>query len=436
MDKNNSSGSVSRYFLEFINLPRHILFAAFAISAAASFLLCGYEFIRSVSNSLFIEAYTADNLPWVMTAVPPSVLLILYIYGRLLSWLGATRTLTITSFLSAALIYGCYLLLLRGVGFAAAIIYVFREAYIVIIIEQFWSFVNSTLTSKQAKMINGPFCAIASVGSVTGGLLTARWAETLGSETLLLFTAASLIPTAIFGVIAYAFAGEPQPTQDEEGGRRGHLGIITFFQSRYLLFIGLLIISTQVISTVLDIRFNGLVEMEMSDKDMRTAFFGNFFAGLGALSAILQVLAVPIALRLISIKVIHIGIPIFHLLNGYLLTLFPSLRTGAAAFLMFKSFDYSLFRAAKELFYIPLSYDERYRAKQIIDSFLYRSAKGGSAGVIALIGLGIKTIPGMAYSIAAMAASCVWSGLVLNLTSQYQKIEKTDKNVDNNTDIV
>lgn len=409
--------------------PKRILFAAFAISAAASFLLCGYEFIRAVSNSLFIEAYTAENLPRVMVAVPPSVLLILFIYGRLLSWFGATRTLAITSVLSGALILGCYFALLNGVRFATAIIYVFREAYIVIIIEQFWSFVNSTLTSKQAKTINGPFCAVASVGSVVGGLLVGRWATTLGSETFLVFTAGSLIPAAIFGVIAYSFAGEPKPSVTEEGGQRGHLGVKTFFSSKYLVLIGLLILSTQIISTVLDLRFNGLVEMEISDKDTRTGYFGNFYAGLGAISAVLQLIVVPLALRFVSIRIIHIGIPIVHLVNGLILTLTPTLRNGARAYLTFKALDYSLFRAAKELFYMPLSYDERYRAKQIIDSFGYRFAKGGSAGVIELIRLGVKTVPGAAFSITAIVASCLWGGLVTILTSYYQKLVKTDKKV-------
>ncbi len=416
--------------------PRRILFATLSISAAASFLLCGYEFIRAVSDSLFIEVYTAENLPRAMVAVPPSVLLILYIYGRLLSWIGATRTLAITSVLSGALILGCYIALSREIDFAAAIIYVFREAYIVIIIEQFWSFVNSTLTSKQAKIINGPFCAIASVGSVVGGMLVARWAETLGSEKLLLFTAGSLIPAAIFGIIAYTLAGEPQPTVAEEGGRRGHLGLKTFFSSKYLVFIGLLILSTQVISTVLELRFKGLVETEIPVTDTRTAYFGNFYAMLGAISAIMQLIVVPIALRFVSLKIIHISIPIVHLLNGLILTLKPSLRTGARAFLTFKALDYSLFRGAKELFYMPLSYDERYRAKQIIDSFGYRFAKGGSAGMIELIRLVVITIPGAAFSIVAMIVSCIWSGLVLNLTSYYQKLEKTDKNVDKKTRIV
>lgn len=412
-------------------LPRRILFAAFAISTAASFLLCGYEFIRAVSTSLFIQYYSAENLSRIWIAVPPGVFLSLYVYGRLLSRLGAKPTIAITSILSGCLILGCYLALTRGIHFAAAIIYVFREVYIVILVEQIWSFVNSTLSTKQAKVINGPFCAVASVGSVVGGLIVGRWAERLGSETLLLFTIVTLIPTALFAVLAYIFAGEPKPSDVEAGGKLGHIGVKTFFRSRYLIYIGVLIVSTQVISTVLDLRFNLLVKADIPGMDSRTAYYGNFYARLGAISAGLQLIVVPLALRFLPVRVIHIGIPFIHLMNGLVLSITPSLRSGARAYLTFKALDYSLFRAGKELFYMPLSYDERYRAKQIIDSFLYRSAKGGSGSIIELIRIFVKTIPGIALSITVMVVSCVWGTLVAKLAGQYQKLDKNVKTVDN-----
>ena len=406
--------------------PRRLIYAAISIGGAAGFVLFGYEFIRSVSSSLFIDAYGAENLPRGMVAVPPSMLVMLYCYGRLLSWQGATRALVVTSLFSAVLILGCYAALSRGMHFAAAVIYVFREAYIVIIIEQFWSFVNSVLTTEQAKRINGPFCAVASIGSYVGGMLVSRWAVALGSEVLLLFTAASLVPTAIFGVIAYKLGGEPEPSTEEAGGRLGHLGVKLLFRSRYLIFIGVLILSTQVVSTVLDLRFNGLAELEISDKDTRTAFFGGVYGYLGLAAGILQLLVVPLALRFIALRYIHVSIPIVHLVSGLVLTMSPSLRTGTGAYTIFKALDYSLFRAGKELFYMPLSYDARYRAKQIIDSFGYRFSKGGSAGVLVLVRLGVKTIPGVAFSITAMVAAALWAPIAFSLTRMYQKLVKTE----------
>ena len=75
---------------------------------------------------------------------------------------------------------------------------------------------------------------------------------------------------------------------------------------------------------------------------------------------------------------------------------------------------------------MPLSYDARYRAKQIIDSFGYRFSKGGSAGVLVLVRLGVKTIPGVAFSITAMVAAALWVPIAFSLTRMYQKLVKTE----------
>ena len=397
---------------------KRTLFAVAAIAAAGSFLLCGYEFIRAVSTSLFIDAYGKENLPWVMATIFPGVYLMIYIYGRLLSWFGARGALVVTSLLSAVVIVAASGMILKGYFIATAIIYVLREAYIVVVIEQYWSFVNSTLNPKQARWINGPFCAIASMGSVAGGMLVERWAVPLGSEILLLFAAGSLIPAAIFAVIAYTVAGEPQPTDAEQDGKQGHTGLKVFFRSRYLIFIFLLILTTQVVSTVLDLRFNGLVADSITDKDIRTAYYGTFYKWLGISAALLQFIAVPLLLRWVPFRLIHLYIPLIHFVTAGLLSFSPTLPNGAAAYLIFKALDYSFFRSGKELFYIPLSYDERYRAKQIIDSFGYRSAKSGSGFLI-----GLFSIPCTIFSVIAMVMAVIWTGIVANLTVQYQKLE-------------
>lgn len=404
-------------------IPKRLFLAALAISGAASFLLCGYEFIRAVSTSLFIEAYGAINLPWVMFAVPPSTFLLLFVYGRILSKIGASRALLLTSLLSAVLIGGSYGLLLAGVALATAFIYIFREAYIVLIIEQYWSLVNSTLSSDQARRINGPFCGIASLGAITGGLLVRQLAAPLGSESLLLFTAGSLLSAAMCSRLAYALAGEPKPSEEEADGKKGHIGTALFFRSRYLVLIGLLILTTQTVSTVLDLRFNGLVEIEKANADERTAFYGSFYAGSNTVALLLQFLAVPLILRFVPLRAVHLGIPAVHLLTCAILTIKPSLWNGATAFLLFKALDYSIFRSGKEMFYIPLSFDARYRVKQIIDTFGYRTAKGGSAGVLALVGLFTK-IPGIAFSVVAMVMTGFWSVLVSMVTKRYQDLEK------------
>ena len=93
----------------------------------------------------------------------------------------------------------------------------------------------------------------------------------------------------------------------------------------------------------------------------------------------------------------------------------PSVATSGTAFLLFKAFDYSIFRAAKEILYIPLSFDARYRAKEFIDVFGYRFSKGAISLVVAL-GQRAGLVFESAYGLLALTASSIWLALVWNLS--------------------
>jgi AAA family ATP:ADP antiporter len=387
-----------------------------AIGGAAAFLLFGYEFVRSVSTSLFIGAYGAKHLPVVMALGPVGTILIVYMYGFLLSRLGPERALLATSAISAVVIVLCYVALRQGFALAAGVLYVFREAYIVVLVEQYWSFINSTFQTTEARKVNGPITGLGSAGAVLGGLTVSLYAKQLGSETLLLFAAGSLIPAGILSWLAYTSAGEPKPTPEEAGGRQGHLALGLFARSPYLIYLACLIATTQVVSTVLDLRFSGLVEAAMPLKDARTAYLGGFYAKLNVASFLMQFMATPLLLRAVALPVLHGAIPLVHMVACLFLLFRPSLTSGALAYSVFKVLDYSVFRAAKEMFYIPLSFDARYRAKSVIDAFGYRFAKGGASMLLGVAGKFFDKLPGALYPALALVASAVWLPLVLRLT--------------------
>jgi ATP/ADP translocase len=73
----------------------------------------------------------------------------------------------------------------------------------------------------------------------------------------------------------------------------------------------------------------------------------------------------------------------------------PSFLAIAVAKVGGKCFDYSLFRAAKEMLYIPLSYAEKTQGKAVVDILTYRVAKGAASlllmGIIALAATGLVT---------------------------------------------
>lgn len=395
-------------------MKKQHLFIAFTTSSAAAFTLCGYESVRSISNTLFKAAYGAENLPLVMALVPLMVWLFLYIYGRILSLAGPRKTLLITTLASALFILSCFLAIRNGFQLATAILYLFREAYIVLLIEQYWSFINSSLGEASAKKLNGPICGLASFGSIAGGILLYQFTQTFGTLNMLLFAAAITLPAAFISDFAYAKIGEPA----HQTLSKDHLGLKEFKLNPFLVFLLLVVIATQVVSTTLDLRFQGILQTEIHDPDKQTAFSGGFFAWLNAIAAFFQFVVTPIALRFCSLKWIYLLIPLVHVATSLFLTLSPSLSSAGLAYLSFKAIDYSLFRASKEILYIPFSFDIRYRAKEVIDTFGYRFGKGAtSLGLVLFQRAGFLLTS--AYSLIALAASVVWLGLVFPLVHRH-----------------
>lgn len=392
-----------------------------AISCAAMFLVGGYEFIRSASMSLFIENYGSANLPYAMTAIIPVLALLIYAYARALSRWGALRALTATTIGTLLVFTGCYIGIKAGWKPATLILYVYREAYIVILIEQYWSMVNSTLTPQEAKVYNGPITGGSSIGPITAGLIMSRFALDWGTEAFILLGTASLFPAIAMSFAAYRLAGEPQPSEKEKEGKEGHLNLKLFSRSHTLMYLGLIVVLTQVLSTLLSLRFYSLLEFSIALKDARTAYLGGFWSTINGFSFLLQFILTPLIMRRASLRFIHVGIPIIHVAACGAVLFLPTLPVAATALILFKGFDYSFFRAAKEILYIPLSYDARYRAKQIIDSLGYRFSKGGTAGLMSAATAALGTIPPAAYAIGAAAAAVCWSALAWPMTEEKTK---------------
>ncbi|MBI2201802.1 MAG: hypothetical protein HYU43_07670, partial [Armatimonadetes bacterium] len=275
--------------------------AAGSVAFSAAFLLCGYEFIRSSSNTLYKAAYGKEKLPVVMALMPLGVLAVLAIYGRVLSWLGARRTLFWSTLACGAVLAGCTTLVRGGWTVFTGALYIFREAYVVLLIEQYWSFLNSSLGEKEARKLNGPVTGIASVGGILGGLLVQALAERLGTSAMPFFAAVSLLPAAFLSDLGYARAGEPRPSSEEAGGARGHLGLKSLRASPVLGLLLTVIVSTQVVSTCLDLRFQGMLQDRIPEADRQTAFSGGFYAALNAAAAFLQFVAAPLVLSTVPL---------------------------------------------------------------------------------------------------------------------------------------
>jgi len=395
----------------------HVAKVMLLAGLSAMFLFCGYEFIRSTAESIFLSHFSAESKPYALSCVPVMMLLLIYLYGRLLSAVGSARAMAGSMLVSAAVFTLAFFGLKTGNKWLAFFLYVFKESYVVIISEQYWSFVNSTLKDEEGRVFNGPVAGFGAFGSLVGGFLLSRYVVAFHSETFILLSAAAFLPALALFRLACRQGGEPAPSPEEAHGRKGHLHLSILKENRTVLYIAIIIFTAQVVATLLDLRFTQLAREALPEKDLRTAFFGAFWMKVNIFSFSMQFLLTPLLLRYIRVRWIQVAIPLVHVCSCAFLLAYPGIFSAGLAFLLFKGMDYSIFRASKETLYIPFSYDTRYRAKQVADAFSYRFSKGVTAMVLSAAAAA-GSVPAAVYAGAAMLFSGIWTGIAFPLTKE------------------
>ena len=92
------------------------------------------------------------------------------------------------------------------------------------------------------------------------------------------------------------------------------------------------------------------------------------------------------------------------------------------SFASIKALDYSFFGIIREMLYIPLKTDEKYRAKAIIDVFAYRSAKAFASLFLIFIqdATGLNVI--ILISIMSMLIYFIWTRIVSIMFKKHPQI--------------
>jgi len=350
-------------------------------------MICGfcimgdYGIVRPVSHSVFLSTYGSHFFPYVWIAIVPFNFLIIELYNRFLPKIGIQRM-----FYS---ILGCIV----GINVLAALFlskipafpfffYIWKEIYVMLLFQQLWSLIHSTIRMGQAKFLYGLFFGFGGIGAICGSKFTDYCAVKIGSLNLLLGSLPLLCLLAFafyfllkFSQVENKAAGETQITNFAKG-------VKAIRNSKYLLFILAIVVTMQVVTTLVYYQFNTALESSIANQDLRTEYCGRIFGYANIASFAIQLFGAFLLVHFLGLRRSHLTIPIFLLFNAVGSLFFPSFAMITAAFVTIKAFDFSLFGVLKEMLYIPLKQEEKFQAKAIIDVFAYRSSKAVASCLI------------------------------------------------------
>ncbi len=294
--------------------------------------------------------------------------------------------------------YGLFALVLEHPsGLAVWSFYLFGDLFSTLMVAAFFSFLNDSVTSDEAKRLYG----IVGFGGVAGGVFGSTAVSALiGSLSLASWLGVAAGIAILILAVAWAAAREfertasgratsaskPPPTVVAAAGSApasppALAGIGLILRSRYLLSIVVMVGLYEIVSTLVDFQFTtSIIEFSHGDAE-RNQSFAAVYATSNWLAMFVQLFLTSFIMRRFGLFTALLVLPSSIALSSLCFIARPSLWFGGALNVSDSAFSYSINQSAKEALYVPTTVAEKYQAKAFIDMFVQRFAKALGVGL-------------------------------------------------------
>ncbi len=182
-------------------------------------------------------------------------------------------------------------------------------------------------------------------------------------------------------------------------------------KSRYLLLIVGVVVGYELTATLTDFGVNVIFEHAHLGEHQLAKMYGRLGWIASGVAVLAQLILVPL---LLPSKRIALLLPPFALLASVVgVVILPILATTIVMASVDRGLNYSVQQSTRESLYVPLSDEQRYKAKAFIDMFVDRAAKAG-ASVMLLVLIAFDATPRITL-VCSMFAMVGWIGFAKRL---------------------
>ena len=389
-----------------------------------SFLISAdYAIIRPVSNSLFIQGFGAKSFPYAWIVSIPINLLIVSLYNKYLPKLGCFKMFAVIG-ACIALVNTLGGLYIGDIAILPFFFNVWKDIYVMLMFQLLWSVIHSTVKIDKARYLYGLLFGIGALGGFFGSVATSYFAVKLGSENLLFSTFPIYLLLSGSYYLLIKHSAEVDRKVDDTMKKNSSLkeSFALIAKSKLLFAILLMVTFMQMTATITDFQFNNYLEKMYPEKDIRTEYFGRLLAFGNILTMSFQFIGIFIFIRYLGKFRTHLMVPAILCLNGLAFIVYPVYGVISYAFLTIKCFDFSLFNVIKEMLYIPLKMEEKFRAKALIDVFMYRGAKVFASFFVLALQIFFSDSVVSLLSWVNVSLFVIWCFVVSSIRDSYQDV--------------
>lgn len=409
------ASGLRRVLSRVFNVEPHEALAVFAGLLMFFLVFSGYFMLRPVRETMGI-AGGIENLQWLFTGTFVVTLAVMPFFGWIAGRARRRRILPWT--------YGFVSLTLLGFALAfqvapddpwlARAFYIWLSVFNLLVISVAWSVLADLFAVHQAKRLFALMAAGASFGGLCGPILGVLLVGPIGHVGLLVLSAILILAAAGAAEWVQQWRDRHPLRQHEAAERRRPLGgnpfagLTTVMRTPYLLGIAAFVLLLASITTFLYFEQARLVAETFPDRADQTRVFGTLDAIVQGLAILSQLFITGRIAQRLGVGVLLVTVPLVVAVGFLWLAFAPVFAVLAVVMVVRRAGEYALARPGREMLFTVVPVEAKYKAKNFIDTVVYRGADALSAWVKTAIDL-LAQQPAVAAIIGAILA-LVWAG--------------------------
>lgn len=391
-------------------------------------LMAGYFILRPIRDQMGV-AGGVRNLPWLFTATLLATLVVSPLFSMLVSRMPRRRFVA----WSYRLLMLCLLLFYAALSalpenaqvWTGRVFFVWVSVFNLFAVSVFWAVMADVFRSEQSRRLYGVIAAGGTLGALIGGVVTANLVDALGAPPLLLISLL-LLELALWCMFAIAsrVGSQDHAQQQRDAEVLGGSALDGFrlaLRSPYLLGVcGYMLLYT-IGSTFLYFLQAQVVAASIDGAAAQTAYFAHVDIWVNSLTLMFQVFITGRLMAKLGVGLTLAALPLISIVGFMGLGLMPVLVAVVVFTVARRVTNFAFSRPSREALYVPLPRETKYKAKNLIDTFVYRVGDQVGAwanGLLLWLGFGIA---GIAFTAVPLAA--VWLVLALWLGRRYRALQ-------------
>ena len=398
-------------------------------------ILCAYYLMKPVREVLILDQpHGAELKSYAYGAQAVLLLAIVPLYGALATRLSRQRLINVVTLFFIV----CLPLFWLAAGADAPIGFVFflwTGIFSLMVIAQFWGYANDIYSVEAGKRLFAVIAFGSSAGAVFGAWLAGQLIRAIGVPPLLLVAAGVLgLSLLLFNwtdrrVLRGETAREAEEAQAVIGGQGPFRMVLS---DRYLLLMALVILLLNCINSAGEYILSSIVKQAadaqvaagtLAPQEVRRfigAFFSDYFGIVNLAGMLLQLFVVSRLIKWVGVPAALLVLPVVAFGSYAVAALLPTLVAVRWAKVAENSVDYSLMNTVRHMLFLPTTREQKYKAKQVIDSFAARAGDIVSAGIV-FLGTSVLTLSVAHFAWINVALVVVWLGVCIATGAEFRR---------------